>query len=218
MCGITGFFDKSLNMKKGQLQNTLTRMRDTLVSRGPDSSGVWVDEAAGIALGHRRLAVIDLSSEGHQPMVSESGRYVIVFNGEIYNHPEMRGDLEGEGVSFRGHSDTEVLLSGIAHWGMEKTLQKSNGMFAFALWNRETQALVLARDRLGEKPLYYGWMGSTFLFASELKSLRAHPAFGGKINRSALALYLRHNYIPAPFSIYEDIYKLKPASFLRAPL
>lgn len=213
MCGITGFFDLSQETPRHELPRIISRMTDSLVQRGPDSQGVWVDPKLGVALGHRRLAVIDLSTEGHQPMFSLCGRYVLVFNGEIYNYEILRDELVCLGSRFRSRSDTEVLLAAICQWGFEEALQKCNGMFALALWDREVQRLSLARDRFGEKPLYYGWSGSTFLFGSELKSLTAHPNFKREMNRDALTLYLRHNYIPAPHSIYTGIYKLPAASF-----
>jgi asparagine synthase (glutamine-hydrolysing) len=185
-------------------------MADTLFHRGPDDAGTWIDKNAGIALGHRRLSIIDLSPEGHQPMTSHSGRYVMAYNGEIYNFRELRKELERDGVQWRGHSDTEVMLAAFEAWGVEGALQRFNGMFAFALWDRNEKALHLARDRLGEKPLYYGWVGKTFLFGSELKALKAHPAWRAEIDRNALAAYLRHNYVPAPYSIYTGIAKLPP--------
>ena len=187
-------------------------MADAITHRGPDDSGVWVDGVAGVALAHRRLAILDLSPTGHQPMLSVSGRFVMVFNGEIYNHLELREELAGQ--IWRGHSDTETLLAAFERWGFEATLKKCVGMFAIALWDRESRTLTLTRDRLGEKPLYYGWQGETFLFGSELKALRAHPAFGAEIDRDALALFLRHNAVPAPYSIYRDIHKLPPGTFL----
>jgi asparagine synthase (glutamine-hydrolysing) len=194
-------------------------MTGALVHRGPDSMGHWVDEQAGVSLGHRRLAIIDLSPEGHQPMVSACERYVIVFNGEIYNYKSLRRELEEQAdgappLHFRGHSDTEVMLACISRWGLMQALQRFNGMFAFALWDRREHRLHLARDRMGEKPLYYGWTGKSFVFGSELKSLRAHPDFKGEINRDALALYLRHNYIPSPYSIFRGIYKLPPGTLI----
>lgn len=190
-----------------------------MTHRGPDDSGEWVDGDAGIALGHRRLSVLDLSSSGHQPMISVSGRYVLVFNGEIYNHLDIRKDIEVlEPISWRGHSDTESLLAGFDRWGIESTLKKTVGMFAFALWDREERVLTLARDRMGEKPLYYGWQDETFLFGSELKALREHPAFKSNIDRNALLLYLNYGYISAPHSIYQDIHKLQPGQFLQISL
>lgn len=211
MCGITGFLDLTGHC---ELEKTVVRMADALSYRGPDDAGIWVDARAGVALGHRRLSIIDLSSEGHQPMFSACGRYVIVFNGEIYNFRELRRELEHSGERFRGHSDTEVMLAAISRCGIEKALGQFNGMFAFALWDRQERRLHLVRDRLGEKPLYYGWMGKTFLFGSELKSLRAHPDFRGEIDRDALALYMRYNYIPAPYTIYKRIYKLPAGTLL----
>lgn len=189
-------------------------MATTLLHRGPDDAGTWADSAAGVALGHRRLAIIDLSPAGHQPMVSASGRYVLVYNGEIYNHFDVRAQLEAGGATpaWRGHSDTETLLVAIDHWGLEAALQKSAGMFALALWDRQERALTLARDRMGEKPLYYGWQGDTLLFGSELKALRAHPAFAAEVDRSVLALYLQRGFVPAPHSIYADISKLGPGT------
>jgi asparagine synthase (glutamine-hydrolysing) len=214
MCGIAGYIDSLCHTSHDELQATVLRMTDTLQSRGPDYGDSWVDEQNGIALGHRRLSVIDLSSEGHQPMLSKSGRYVLIFNGEIYNYVALRSELEQAGVVFKGRSDTEVMIESIEKWGMKKALTKFTGMFAFALWDRKERLLYLARDRMGEKPLYYGWMGHTFLFGSELKALKVHPEFVWKVNRDALPLYLRYNCIPAPFSIYENINKLMPATYL----
>jgi len=214
VCGIAGFLDLARATDAATLAARAARMADALAHRGPDDAGVWVDAAAGVALGHRRLAIIDLSPEGHQPMLSADGRYVVVFNGEIYNYRALRQELAARGHRFRGHSDTEVLLAAVSQWGLEGALARFNGMFAFALWDRQARRLTLARDRLGEKPLYYGWMGRTFLFGSELKALRAHPAFQGTIDRGALALYLRHGYVPAPYSIYRGIHKLPPATWL----
>jgi asparagine synthase (glutamine-hydrolysing) len=194
-------------------------MADTITHRGPDDGGYWCDVERRIGLGHRRLAIVDLSPAGHQPMVSSGDRYVIAFNGEIYNHLDLRKELEQAGLepAWRGHSDTETLLAGFEAWGVRTTLERAIGMFAFALWDRETGTLVLARDRLGEKPLYYGWQGqgqdAVFLFGSELKAVRAHPAFTHNIDRGALSLQLVHNYIPAPYSIYQGISKLQPGTF-----
>lgn len=218
MCGIVGFWDNSQQLNTDQLAPMVQRMSDTLLHRGPDDGGTWVDAEAGIALGHRRLAIVDLSPEGHQPMVSADGRYVIVFNGEIYNFLELRRQLEQLGHRFRGHSDTEVMLAAFSQWGLDAAVKSFNGMFAFALWDRKERVLHLGRDRLGEKPLYYTRLGQTFLFASELKALRAYPNFNPEINRNALALYLRHNYIPAPYSIYQGVYKLPPACILTVQL
>lgn len=215
MCGLSGFFQPGGFGRKDALE-IVRKMANTLIHRGPDDSGEWLDNNAGIALGHRRLSILDLSSTGHQPMVSASGRYVVVFNGEIYNHLEIRKDIEAiEKIGWRGHSDTETLLAGFDHWGLVTTLKKSVGMFAFALWDRKQRVLSLARDRMGEKPLYYGWKSGVFLFGSELKALLKHPAFIPDIDLNALSLYLRYGYIPAPYSIYRDIYKLQPGRFLQ---
>jgi asparagine synthase (glutamine-hydrolysing) len=196
-------------------------MADTLIHRGPDDGGVWLDAAAGVALAHRRLAILDLSPTGHQPMVSPSGRYVIAFNGEIYNHLELRAELEKVGAggtappAWRGHSDTETLLVAFGAWGVEATLRKLVGMFAIALWDRETRMLTLARDRLGEKPLYYGHVRGGLVFASELKAIRAFPGFDNIVERRALALFMRHNYVPSPWSIYAGIWKLPPGCWVQ---
>ena len=220
MCGISGFIDFNLSRNAGEseLQATVLRMADTMRHRGPDDGGAWADAIAGIALGHRRLAIIDLSPEGHQPMRSPCGRFCVVFNGEIYNFGDLRQRLERMGHTFRGHSDTEVILAAISQWGVEAAVKRFVGMFAFALWDRKERVLSLVRDRLGEKPLYYGWVGNVFLFGSELKSLRKYPGWQGEIDRNALALYMRHNYIPAPHSIYKGIYKLPPATILSLPV
>lgn len=232
MCGITGI---SGTINDQGLKQSVRRMVDTLRHRGPDDSGVWVDEAVGIALGHRRLSILDLSPAGSQPMQSACGRYVMVFNGEIYNHLTLRRELDllpppqplspnlspvsGRGeYLWCGHSDTETLLTGFAQWGVEETLRRAIGMFAIALWDRRDRMLTLIRDRVGEKPLYYGWQGDTFLFGSELKALRAHPAFQADIDRGALALLLRQNYVPAPYSIYQGIHKLPAGTFLQLQL
>lgn len=212
MCGVAGFLD-TRSARTGQaMAGEVERMTESLRHRGPDDEGSWVDAAAGIALGHRRLSVIDLSAHGRQPMVSSTQRYVLTYNGEIYNFGEIRDQLETAGHRFEGRCDTEVMLSAIERWGLTKALGTLNGMFAFALWDRETAELHLARDRLGEKPMYYGWSGPTFLFGSELKALRAHRAFSAGIDRAALALYLRHNSVPTPRSIYTGISKLLPGT------
>ena len=208
MCGLAGFVDHQLSSDQYCL--VAETMACTIAHRGPDDSGVWVDHEAGIALAHRRLSIIDVSAAGHQPMVSASGRFLIVFNGEIYNYGDLRAELGHQ--SWRGHSDTETLLAGIECWGLVSTLKRSRGMFAFALWDRLTRELKLGRDRMGEKPLYYGWQGSAFLFASELKALRAHPKFRREIDGAVLPLYLRHLSVPAPYSIYRGIRKLVPGT------
>ena len=214
MCGISGFLDTSHRFGNPELEATVLEMVNTLRHRGPDDSGAWADARAGIALGHRRLAIVDLSPEGHQPMRSVCGRYVISFNGEIYNFRALRREVEALGCGFRGHSDTEVMLACISQWGLLKAVKRFNGMFAFALWDRRERQLHLVRDRMGEKPLYYGWKGKTFLFGSELKALRAHPDFDAEVNRDSVALYLRHQYIPAPYSIYQNISKVEPGTII----
>ena len=229
MCGLVGFLGGVADRDGDDA--LLRRMADTLLHRGPDDGGTWSDSEQRIGFGHRRLSIVDLSPAGHQPMASARGRYVIAFNGELYNHLDLRRELEGmdcraslamTGAGWRGHSDTETLLAGIEAWGLEATLKKSIGMFAIALWDRETRTLTLARDRMGEKPLYYGWQGCgnerVFLFGSELKALKAHPAFAADIDRGALCLLLRHNYIPAPYSIYQGIAKLEPGCLLSVSL
>jgi asparagine synthase (glutamine-hydrolysing) len=211
MCGIAGVLDSAAATSAERLAELAAAMAGTLHHRGPDDDGVWVDPAAGIGLGFRRLAILDLSTAGRQPMRSPAGRYTIVFNGEIYNHDELRRAL-AQGVKLRGHSDTEVLLAAMDQWGVEGALRRTNGMFALAVVDVRTGDLTLARDRLGEKPLYYGWLGGTLVFGSELKALRAHPAFPGTIDRGALALYLRYTFVPAPHTIYEGVRKLLPGT------
>ena len=194
------------------------RMIRPLAHRGPDDDGIWIDSDAGIGLGHRRLAIVDLSPAGHEPMHSSDGRFVLTFNGEIYNHRDLRKELEELGAipegGWRGHSDTEVFLEGIAKWGLQETLRRSAGMFAFGLWDRRERTLSLVRDRFGEKPLYYGWAGRDFLFGSELKALRSHPQFDCNIDRQALRLFAARTYIPAPLSIYQRVFKLPPGCIL----
>ncbi|HAS50867.1 MAG TPA: asparagine synthase (glutamine-hydrolyzing) [Gammaproteobacteria bacterium] len=233
MCGLTGFWQAG-GCAAERATATLDSMATAIAHRGPDDRGLWFDTDAGIGLAHRRLSILDLSPAGHQPMSSASGRYVLVFNGEIYNHLDLRRELErnhphpgpppsrgressleGEGsLGWRGHSDTETLLAGFEVWGIAATLQRTIGMFAIAVWDRAERSLTLARDRLGEKPLYYGGQGDCFLFGSELKALRAHPAFNAAIDRDALSLFLRHNYIPTPHTIYQGIHKLPPGTLL----
>jgi asparagine synthase (glutamine-hydrolysing) len=216
MCGFAGFFNTSLTSDSVGWPAVLCRMGDAIRHRGPDSAGIWVDADKTIGLVHRRLAILELSPAGAQPMTSPCGRYVLIFNGEIYNHQDLRLELDNEGGAFhwRGHSDTETLLAGLRHWGIEKCLRKLIGMFAFALWDKSERTLFLARDRMGEKPLYYGRTGDSFLFASELKALAAHPAWQGEVDRDVLTLFLRFSYIPAPWSIYRGIFKLLPAHFV----
>lgn len=220
MCGLAGFVGGDWSSGQERVQAVLRRMAGRITHRGPDATGLWVDGEPRVALGHNRLAILDLSAAGHQPMLSPGGRYVIVYNGEVYNHNELRHRLIRESVpiNWRGHSDTETLLAAIEAWGIRTALERTVGMFAFALWDRQTRQLTLARDRLGEKPLYYGWQGEgserVFLFGSELKALAAHPAFRRDIDRQALTLYMRHSYVPAPHSIYTGIAKLLPGAFL----
>jgi asparagine synthase (glutamine-hydrolysing) len=213
MCGIAGL----LTAGSGDADGTsaiLQNMTRSLAHRGPDEVGYWME--GEVALGHRRLSILDLSDAGAQPMRSESGRHVIVFNGEIYNHLDMRLDLAADGAApdWRGHSDTETLLAGIAHWGLDETLQRAKGMFALALWDRSEKRLSLARDRMGEKPLYWGWAGQALVFGSELKALRTHPNCPRDVCRVALAQYLRFMYVPAPRSIHPGLYKLEPGTIL----
>jgi asparagine synthase (glutamine-hydrolysing) len=215
MCGICGFIDLRAEASESDHLRQVERMTATLVHRGPDSDGCWADAAAGAALGHRRLSIVDLSAEGAQPMASACGRFVLAFNGEIYNYRDIRVELERRGDRFRGHSDTEVLIQAVAAWGAEACLTRLNGMFAFAVWDRRNRSLFLARDRIGEKPLYYGWSGGVFLFGSELKALRAHPGFAAGVDAEAVAAYLRRGYVPAPLSIYRGIRKLPAGTWLR---
>lgn len=214
MCGITGFWIKNSGSSAESLRKTVKIMSDALVHRGPDDCGIWVDENNGLALGHRRLTVIDLSSAGSQPMKSADGRYIIIYNGEIYNYKEIAERLRSKGVGLRGGSDTEVLLEAISVWGVDDTLQQLVGMFAFAVWDRKKNILVLARDRMGEKPLYYGWVNNGFVFASELKAIKRYPGFSGEIDRDSLSLLQRYSYIPSPYSIYKNIRKLPQASLV----
>ncbi len=214
MCGISGFYTNGATSGDVKTGETLRSMVATMNHRGPDSSGCWMDENTGVAFGHNRLSIIDLTEQGNQPMISANRRFVIIYNGEIYNFRELRSALESAGCTFRGHTDTEVLLEGCAHWGIAATVKRLIGMFSFALWDREERILFLVRDRLGIKPLYWGRFGGLFLFGSELKALRAHPGWTPEINRDALSSYLRHNYIPAPATIYRNIFKLPPGSIL----
>ena len=221
MCGFCGFLVNQQSIQQSlsisSYQQTIKQMTDAILNRGPDDDGFWLNDTNGVVFGHRRLSIIDLSQAGHQPMTSHQGRYVIAFNGEVYNFQDIRAELEKKNgaVKWRGHSDTEVILAAVECWGVEATLKKLVGMFAFSLWDKAENTLYLARDRMGEKPLYYGWQGNTFLFGSELKALRQHPAWQGEINRDALSSYLRHGYVPAPFSIYKDINKLLPGTYLK---
>ncbi len=220
MCGFAGYFTSEANRESGNMEALATCMATAIQHRGPDDYGVWADKESGIAMSHRRLSIIDLSEAGHQPMISSCSRLVLVFNGEIYNHLALRNELEKKGVapSWRGHSDTETLLTCFLVWGVSATLQRTIGMFALALWDKEEKLLTLARDRFGEKPLFYGWVGRgsklAFVFGSELKALRAYPGFDNPINRCALALFLQYCTVPTPHSIYENIFKLQPGRIL----
>ena len=217
MCGLTGFWAPKTPLEPSSI---IASMTQTLVHRGPDAGSTWFDVSTGIAFGHRRLAVLELSENGAQPMHSACGMYVLIFNGEIYNHLSLRTALSREGIvpNWHGHSDTETLLECFTVWGVQLTLQRCVGMFAFALWDKNEHQITISRDRFGEKPLYYGWLGNSihqaFVFSSELKALRVHPYFDNSINRGALALYLKHCIVPAPYSIYENIYKLLPGTIL----
>ncbi len=211
MCGITGFLSPN---PPGQAKDVLRRMNDTIIHRGPDAEGYWLDPARGVGLAHRRLAIVDLSEEGRQPMRSASGRYIIVFNGEIYNFLRIRADLQRLGHQFRGHSDTEVMLAAFEEWGLQGSLPRFIGMFAFALWDSVRAELTLARDRLGKKPLYYSAANSQLVFGSEIKALRSFPGFSAPIDRQALASFLRYSYIPAPYTIHAGVSKLEAAHFM----
>lgn len=212
MCGITGFWDFKQASTEDQLTAEALKMSDAIVHRGPDGFGVWVDQNSGIALAHRRLAILDLSEHGHQPMISSSQRYVISYNGEIYNHQELKRQLTTAGLApnWRGHSDTEIILAAFEAWGINKALESFVGMFAIALWDKQQKLLYLIRDRMGEKPLYYGCVNNYILFGSELKSLKAHSAWQHSINHDAVGLLMRYNCIPAPYTIYQNIKKLEP--------
>ena len=212
MCGIAGFLGGGFAAESAL--GELAAMGAALRHRGPDDQGFWVDAQASVALGHRRLSIIDLSPLGAQPMRSASGRFTVTFNGEIYNFRALRAELAARGVRFRGGSDTEVLLAAIEEWGLLQTLERSRGMFAFGLWDAAERVLWLVRDRFGEKPLYYGQLGGAFVFGSELKALRAHSLWRGEIDREALALLLRYQYIPAPHSVFRGIHKLMPGCAL----
>ncbi len=230
MCGLVGFFGGRAFKDDHDHQILIKNMSDTISHRGPDDAGYWSDVERQVCLGHRRLSIVDLSPAGHQPMHSPSGQYVMVFNGEIYNHLELRQRLKLDHssrnpvdngklvISWRGHSDSETLLAGFDAWGIQGTIERTIGMFAIAVWDRHFNTLTLARDRLGEKPLYYGWQDDTFLFGSELKALRSHPSFKSDVDRDALCLLLRNNYIPAPYSIYKGIAKLVPGCILTVSL
>lgn len=212
MCGIAGYFSLGKTVSETHVRQMVKKIQH----RGPNGIGFWCDQRERIALGHCRLSVIDLSDAGQQPMVSKDGRLILVFNGEIYNHRTLRVEIDAAGWRFgwKGHSDTETLLAALQLWGVENTLKRLNGMFAFALWDRNRHVLTLARDRIGEKPLYYGWSEDSFLFGSELKALTTHPQWKGDIDRDVLASYLRHGYVPDPYCIYQGISKLPPAHWV----
>jgi asparagine synthase (glutamine-hydrolysing) len=217
MCGIAGFLTGASSGLARELADVSSAMNASLQHRGPDDHGVWVDEECGIALAHRRLSILDLTSAGHQPMLSADGRLVIIYNGEVYSHQPIATELAARGHKFNGHSDTEVIVNSFAVNGIEPTLKRLIGMFAIALWDRRDRTLTLIRDRLGIKPLYWAKFGELFLFGSELKALRAHPGWTAKIDRNAVAAFMRHNYIPAPHTIYQGVHKLEPGSILTLP-
>ncbi len=214
MCGLVGFWDFKANIAKTELLAIGQKMGTAISHRGPDSEGTWCDETLGLSFAHLRLAIVDLSEAGHQPMMSRAGDSVIVYNGEIYNAPELREALSLEGCRFRGNSDTEVILEACEHWGVETTCQKLIGMFAFAFWDKKTHQLFLARDRLGIKPLYWGFNQGVLFFGSQIKSFKAHPKFKPEIDKEALTVYFRFNYVPTPLSIFKGIQKLFPGSVL----
>jgi len=213
MCGITGIFG---NLGKNEFDSSIYKMSSVLTHRGPDDSGIWVDADNGIAFGHQRLSILDLTSAGHQPMASPCGRFNVVFNGEIYNHLKLRAMLEiGNNTIWQGHSDTETLVTAFSQWGIEKTLSQLVGMFAIAVWDSKEKKLILIRDRFGEKPLYYGWNNNVFLFGSELKALRKYKEFNNQIDRGVLSLYMQYMCVPNPYSIFENVYKLEPGCILK---
>lgn len=211
MCGIAGLWTPNGESEEA-LAALATRMRDTLAHRGPDAAGVWADARVGVAFGQRRLAVVDLSPHGHQPMVSPSGRYIVTYNGEVYNAPALRETVPRP---YRGHSDTEVMLAAFERWGVRHALEQFVGMFAFAVWDQRDRHLWLVRDRLGIKPLYWAQIGGTLVFGSELKAIVAHPAFEPSVNRAALTAFFRYNYVPAPHTIWNGVHKLLPGHFVQ---
>ena len=214
MCGFAGIFDPNNELDINRIKNYSYEMASSLLHRGPDSDGLWYSD--NIAIAHRRLAIQDLSNAGNQPMMSKSGRYLIAFNGEIYNHKDLRLELNREKkIIWDSDSDTESLLESISSWGIDITLKKINGMFSFALWDKKEHALYLARDRFGEKPLYYGWVEKTIVFASELKAICKDPRFNKKINKKSVSEYFNKCYIPAPLSIYEGIFKVEPSTYIK---
>ena len=213
MCGFAGFLDTEPQLTNHAMADLVGRMAEALRARGPDDGGTWTDAEAGIAFGFRRLAILDLTAAGHQPMVSADGRYVLVFNGEAYNFAALREELEGRGIAFRGNSDTEVVLESFAHWGFLPTLRRLNGMFALALWDRAQRTLSLARDRLGIKPLYLAQMGASWLFASQPGAFVPHPGWSPRLDRGALKAFFRFNYVPAPATIWRNVEKLVPGGW-----
>jgi asparagine synthase (glutamine-hydrolysing) len=212
MCGITGFISTKINSKI-KIQEQIKRMTNKLGHRGPDFEDMWIDNNKNIAFGHRRLSILDLSSNGNQPMISSNKRYIIVFNGEIYNHLKIRKKLTNSNINWKSNSDTETLLESISLLGLSAALNLCVGMFAFGLWDSKKEILTLARDRFGEKPLYYGWIKNSFVFGSELKAIKEYDNFDNELSKPAIAQFLKLNYIPAPLSIYDEIFKLKPATF-----
>jgi asparagine synthase (glutamine-hydrolysing) len=218
MCGIAGILRRGGN-HRAAIAECVARMTAALAHRGPDASDVWTDDIAGVALGHRRLSILDLSAAGAQPMRSDCGRFTVTFNGEIYNHLDIRSELEAAKAApdWRGHSDTETLLYAIRHWGLKDALQRFNGMFAFAIWDARERSLTLCRDRFGEKPLFYGWIDREFVFASELKAFAVHPEWKKSIDRRALTAFMRYSYVPAPWTIWEGVRKLVSGSYLSVP-
>jgi asparagine synthase (glutamine-hydrolysing) len=218
MCGFAGFLEFATARPHSESERLIARMTDRLIHRGPDDVGHWLNESGAIALGHRRLSVLDTSQHGHQPMTSPCGRFVLAYNGEVYNHLELRRDLQSIGASFQGQSDTETLVNAFSRWGISGTIERCTGMFAMAVWDTREQSLTLIRDRLGIKPLYYGVSNDSFLFGSELKALQAHPAFNAELNRGAVSRFLQHSYVPTPHTIYASFRKLAAGCTLTLPL
>ena len=218
VCGIVGLLSSTAPVRDGAADGVVRRMTGTLAHRGPDADGVWVGAEGAVGLGHRRLSILDLSPLGAQPMEAASGRFVLVYNGEVYNFPALRAELERAGHPFRGHSDTEVLLAGFDAWGVEATVTRAIGMFAFAVWDAARRTLTLGRDRMGQKPLYYGWAGDALVFGSELKALRAHPGFTAGVDRESLALYFMYGHVPGPRTIHRGVRMLPPGHLARVPL
>src|SRR6187551_71461 len=214
MCGIAGLLSFDPAYSRQQIRLAAELMNSSLQHRGPDDDGVWTDDDAPVALAHRRLSIVDLSPAGHQPMVSSDDRFVMTYNGEVYNHEELRPELVARGVRFRGHSDTEVMLEAFSAFGIETTMKRLIGMFAIGVWDRRERTLTLVRDRLGIKPMYWAKFGGLFMFGSELKALRAQPDWTPRIDRGAVAAFLRHSYVPAPHTIYHGVHKLEPGSIL----